>query len=102
MTVFELHKARDLGMMHDFLGYVQSYAPERFPPYDFLEKSNQLDLEIAFAVLVEASNRLLTGPKYIKILPAVLSLLDEALKAYQRGDEEVGLVHLNKVEDIVF
>ena len=91
----------DLHSFKDYVIYVQTYLPDRFPPRSWVSPEDQWTLELAFRGLREGLNLAIQekGPK--QVFTDCERLVDEAYKEYIAGRNREGFFKLEEVNKLL-
>ena len=84
------------------IAYVMAYAPDQFPPEDFLTEDKQMNLDRAFEKLHQGIEIAYSGPSHSSKRVLLSSILDRSYLAYKAGDGTVAGHFLNEFQDKIF
>jgi hypothetical protein len=93
---------RDIGSLHNFIGYVVLRAPDRFPREDYLSEEEQMNLDRAFAALREGVALVERDFPGADVGRGLNSVLDKSLACYRAGDDVAGAHLLQDFERLIF
>jgi hypothetical protein len=91
----------DMHGFKDFLIYVYSYAPDRFPIEDWREASEQMNLARAFTGLQYGLDLAANSGGESASVAECRQLVAAAYLAYQAGDDRAGQIQLERVETLL-
>jgi hypothetical protein len=86
----------------DFLSYVLLYSPDEFPEEDYLESSDQMNLDKAFAELRRAFPMIKKRVKEEETLAMLRELLEISYEAYKSGEDKKGAYALQEYTGIIW
>jgi len=93
---------RHLEALHDFIGLVVLYAPDRFRREDFLADHDQLDLDRAFSEMRSGLDFVVPRDSDPMFQSRLRVVLDESLAAYRSGDRKNGAHRLLELQRMIF
>jgi len=95
-------RVTDIDSLYDFIGYVVLSAPDQFPRRDYLPQDGQMTLDRAFAELRSALSLTELDAASEEERQTLLSLLEQSLAAYRKGDALIGAHLLQDFQDLIF
>jgi hypothetical protein len=93
---------RSVEGFRDFISLVVVHAPDEFPVEDYLQPEEQLDLEKAFAELMDGLKMLVNARKNAAPAGELFELLSKSLVAYRLGNDIEGAHLLQDFESKAF
>jgi hypothetical protein len=85
----------------DFVTYVQTYLPDRFPPREAVGPDDQWSIELAFVGLRQGLVQATREKGELTDLAECMFFVDEAEKSYRAGDVRGGFTHLENVRKLL-
>ncbi|HUO91806.1 MAG TPA: hypothetical protein VMU22_02740 [Rhizomicrobium sp.] len=91
----------DLHSFKDYVVYVQTYLPDRFPPRAAVGPEDQWTLDLAFVGLRLGLDRAVQETGERKEFAESRRLVEEAYDAYRSGDIRSGFMKLEQVQKLL-
>ena len=91
----------DLNSFKDYVIYVQTYLPERFPPRKAVGPEDQWTINLAFEGLRLGLSMAVREKGERPEFAESRRLIEEAYHAYESGDVRSGFMKLGRVEELL-
>lgn len=98
MRKFPFH---DLHGFKDYVAFVQTYAPDRYPVRDGRPVADQWSLDLAFEGLRHGLDIAVKEKGELPVLPRCRELVDEAYAHYLAGRKREGFFTLSEMEKLL-